>query len=80
MVLLGAYAGLRLGELAALKVSSFGLGLRTVTVTETVTNVRGMVRIGPPKAWASVRTISLPTFLVTNLERDPRADLAQAEH
>jgi integrase len=33
MVLLGGYAGLRFGELAALRLSSFGVGLRTVTVT-----------------------------------------------
>ena len=69
MVLLGGYAGLRFGELAALRMSSFGVGFRTVTVTETLTDVRGVVRIGPPKTRASVRTISLPAFLVAELEQ-----------
>lgn len=69
MVLLGGYAGLRFGELAALKVSSLGVGLRTVTVTETLTDVRGQVTIGPPKTRAGVRTVSLPGFLVGELEQ-----------
>ena len=38
MVLLRGYAGLRLGELAALRVSSFGVWLRTVTVTESLSD------------------------------------------
>ena len=58
MVLLGGYAGLRFGELAALRVSSFSVGFRTVTVTETLTDVRGVVRIGPPKTRASIRTVA----------------------
>jgi integrase len=48
MVLLGGFAGLRLGEVCALRASSFGVGLRTVTVTETVSEVRGEILIGPP--------------------------------
>lgn len=55
LVLLGGYAGLQLGELAALKVSSLGVGLQTVTITETLTDVGGIVSIGPPKTRASVR-------------------------
>lgn len=78
LVLLGAYAGLRLGELAALKVSSFGIGYRTVTVTETLTDVRGMLAIGPPKTRASIRTVTLPGFLADEISqmgqlRDGRA-------
>ena len=60
MVLLGGYAGLRFGQLAALRMSSFGVGFRTVTVTETLTDVRGVVRIGPPKT-SGFRTDDLPT-------------------
>lgn len=61
MVLSGGYAGLRFGELATLRVSSFRVGLRTVTVTETLTDVGGVVRIGPPKTRASVRTACRPS-------------------
>lgn len=68
LVLLGGNAGLRFGELAALRVSNFGVGLRTLTVTETLTDVRGVVRIGPPKTRASVRTVTLPAFLAAELE------------
>lgn len=67
LVLLGAYAGLRLGELAALKVSSFGIGYRTLTITETLTDVRGVLEIGPPKTRASIRTVALPAFLSDDL-------------
>lgn len=59
---------LRFGELAALKVSCLGVGLRTVTVTETLTDVRGQVAIGPPKTRAGVRGVSLPGFLIAELE------------
>ena len=37
LVLLGGNTGLRFGELAALRVSNFGVGLQTLTVTETLT-------------------------------------------
>jgi integrase len=66
MVLLGGFAGLRLGEVAALRGSSFGLGMRSVTVTETVSEVRGEVFIGPPKTRASIRTVALPASWPTN--------------
>lgn len=68
MVLLGGYAGLRLGELAALRWSSFTVGYRAVRITETLTNVNGEVSIGPPKTRASIRTVSLPRFLVEEVE------------
>lgn len=68
LVLLGAYGGLRLGELAALRVSSFGVGLRTVTVTETLSDVRGRISIGAPKTRSSIRTVALPAFVIPELE------------
>lgn len=69
MVLLGGFAGLRLGEVCALRASSFGVGLRTVTITETVSEVRGQVSIGPPKTRASIRTVALPAFLGDELPK-----------
>lgn len=62
MVLLGGFAGLRLGEVVALRTSSLGIRTRTVTVRETITEVSGRLRIGPPKTRASVRTVALPSF------------------
>jgi len=69
LVLLGGYAGLRLGELAALKTASFTTGLRAVKITETLTDVRGIIAIGPPKTKAAVRTVALPSFLTAEIER-----------
>lgn len=67
MVLLGGFAGLRIGEVAALRTSSLGIGMRTVTVRETLTEVNGVVRIGPPKTRASLRTVALPGMLAAEL-------------
>jgi integrase len=69
MVLLGGFAGLRFGEAAALRTSSLGIRMRTVTVRETITEVSGKLRIGPPKTRASVRTVALPSFLAEDLAR-----------
>ena len=41
----------------SLKVSSFGVGLRTVIVTETLVDVRGVVTIGPAMTSASVLVV-----------------------
>lgn len=67
MVLLGGFAGLRFGEVCGLRGSSFGVGMRSVTVTETVSDVRGEPVIGPPKTRASIRTVALPAFLADEL-------------
>ncbi|HUP16380.1 MAG TPA: tyrosine-type recombinase/integrase [Acidimicrobiia bacterium] len=67
MVLLGGFAGLRFGEVAALRASSLGIGMRTITVRETITEVSGKLRIGPPKTRASIRTVALPRFLSDEL-------------
>jgi hypothetical protein len=68
-VLFGGYAGLRLGELAALKASSFTTGLRAVRVVERLTDVHGIIAIGPPKTAASIRTIALPGFLAAEIQQ-----------
>jgi integrase len=39
-----------------------------VTVTETLSDVEGIVTFGPPKTRASRRTLALPSFLVAELE------------
>jgi len=64
LVLTGAYTGLRIGELAALRTSRLDLLHRSLRVEETVNEVRGYLVFGPPKTRASRRTVSLPAFLV----------------
>lgn len=63
LVSTAAYTGARFGELAALQVSRLNLLRGTLTVTEQVSEVKGQVRIRPPKTAASRRQIALPRFL-----------------
>jgi integrase len=65
--LVGAYGGLRIGELAGLRRSRVDLLSGTVTVAEIVVEVRGVLHIGPPKTRASRRTVGLPRFVVEEL-------------
>ena len=67
LVLVGAYGGLRIGELAGLRRSRVDLLGGTVTVAEIVVEVRGVLHIGPPKTRASRRTVGLPRFVVEEL-------------
>jgi integrase len=55
LVLVGAYGGLRIGELAGLRRGRVDLLRGTVTVAEIVVEVRGVLHIGPPKTRASRR-------------------------
>src|SRR6266508_909168 len=49
LVLVAAYGGLRVGELAGLRRRDLDLTRYTVEVTEVVTEPRGMLHVGPPK-------------------------------
>jgi integrase len=69
VVLTAAFAGLRWGELAGLRRRRVDLLHRTVVVAEQLSEVNGRLEFGPPKTAASVRTVALPAFLVTELER-----------
>jgi integrase len=40
---------------------------RQVQVAETLTEVKGQIRLGPPKSKASRRTVTMPAFLVEEL-------------
>lgn len=60
MVLLGAYGGLRLGELAGLRRARVDLVRRRVDVVETLVEVRGHHHFGPPKTRAGRRSVPLP--------------------
>ncbi|MCU1370247.1 MAG: Site-specific recombinase XerD [Ilumatobacteraceae bacterium] len=73
MVLVGAYCGLRLGELSALRRERIDLLHRRVEVAETVTEVNGHHHVGPPKTRAGHRTVPIPRpvseVLATHLDR-----------
>lgn len=63
MVLTAAFAGLRFGEAAALRTESVDLLRRSITVIATLSEVRGEVRIGPPKTKRSRRRIAIGRVL-----------------
>jgi integrase len=67
-VVLGAYGGLRLGELLALRWNRVDLLRRRLEVTETTVEVRGRLTFGPPKTRAGRRRVPLPRVAVDALE------------
>ena len=64
LVLSAAYTGLRIGELAALRMDQLNLLKRSLTVSATASEVRGRVLFGPPKTPSSRRQVALPRHLV----------------
>jgi integrase len=68
-VLLAGFCGLRLGELLALRWKHIDLAGRRLRIVETMTELDGRLRIGPPKATATVRSVPLPGFVVASLAR-----------
>ncbi len=68
LVLTAAYAGCRFRELAGLRVHRLDLLRRTLTVAEALSDVRGQVRLSPPKTAAARRQVALPKFLTDELE------------
>jgi integrase len=60
LVLVAAYGGLRIGELAGLRRERVDLLRGTVEVAEIMTEVVGKLQVGPPKTRASRRTVGLP--------------------
>jgi integrase len=67
LVLVGAYAGLRVGELAGLRRRRVDLLRGTVEVAEIATEVEGRLMVGSPKTRASRRTVGLPRKVVEEL-------------
>lgn len=60
LVLVAAYGGLRIGELAALRRHRVDVLRSTVTVVETLSEVRGELVATAPKTRAGRRTVTLP--------------------
>lgn len=66
-VLVGAYGGLRAGELFGLRADRVDLLRRTVDVAEIVTEVGGSLVFGPPKTRAGRRRVPIPPFVAEAL-------------
>jgi integrase len=73
LVFVGAYGGLRIGELAGLRRSRVDLVDGLVDVAETVVEVEGRLLFGPPKTRAGRRRIRLPGRVVDELALHLRA-------
>jgi integrase len=67
LVLVAAYGGLRIGELAGLRRRRVDLLRGTVDVAEIVVEVRGELYMGPPKTQAGRRIVTLPRSVVEEL-------------
>jgi integrase len=67
-VLTAGYIGLRWGEIAGLKRRRLNLLRGTIEIAETLTEGRGTLGFGEPKTKASRRTLTLPRFLVEELQ------------
>ena len=62
------WTGIREGELLALTPSDFDLTAKTLSVTKTYHRIHGEDVITKPKTKKSVRTVSLPDFLVNEIQ------------
>lgn len=69
LVVVGAYCGLRFGELAGLKRHRVDLLHRRIEVAEILTEVKGKHHTGPPKTSAGRRTVPVPKLVAAELER-----------
>jgi integrase len=67
LVLLGAYGGPRIGEMAGLRRGRVDLDHGMVEVVEIVTEVSGYLHFGPPKTRAGYRRVGLPRVVVETL-------------
>lgn len=67
LVLIGAWCGLRFGELAELRRSDVDLTTRTIHVRRGVVRIDGHMTVGTPKSEAGIRDVSIPPHLVPML-------------
>ena len=69
LVLLAVFASLRWGELMGLRKTDFDLGVGLVQIERAVSSVGARQLIKEPKTPAGVRTVSLPMWLLPELEQ-----------
>jgi integrase len=68
LILLGAYGGLRIGEMTGLRRKRLDLTAGVVEVAEVVTEMHGHLYLGPPKTTAGRRRVGLPRVVVEALQ------------
>jgi integrase len=68
-VLLAGLAGLRLGEMLGLRWGRLDLLRRRVQVSETLVDIEGYIRFGPPKTKAAIRSVPVPAFVCDELSQ-----------
>jgi len=69
LVLVGAFGGLRIGELAGLQVRDFDPHQNLIRIRRTVSDVQGRLIVGPPKTPKSIRTVALPGSIAVEMHR-----------
>lgn len=67
VVLLGCWAGLRIGEIVGLRVGDVDVLRRTVTVNRTVVEVSGELHVHAPKTRAGRRAVPIPASIADEL-------------
>jgi len=67
LALVGAFGGLRIGELAGLQLGDFDPLRNLIRVRRGVADVRGRIVVGPPKTAKSIRTVTLPRTITEEL-------------
>lgn len=67
LVLVATFGGLRFGELAALRVRDVDTVKGAVRVRQTLVDLGGTVHFGPPKTKRSLRTVTLPRSVATDV-------------
>ena len=67
LILVGAFGGLRIGELAGLQLGDLDPLRSLVRVRRTASDVQGRVIVGPPKTAKSIRTVVLPWSITDQL-------------
>lgn len=81
LVLVGAYGGLRAGEMAGLRTGRVDLMRGEVDIAEILVDLNGRVTFGQPKTRAGRRKVGLPRSIVDELaahiagRKDPDSDL-----
>lgn len=68
LVLLGAWCGLRFGELAELRRGDLDLAGQLVRVDRAVVRVKGQTTVGSPKSEAGIRAVAIPPHLIPMLQ------------
>jgi integrase len=67
LVVLGAGAGLRIGEALGLDLASIDVMGRQLSVTQQAVTVRKVTSLGPPKTETSIRTVPLADSVLAEL-------------